>query len=243
VLAQDMVKPVPYLLGFPLDRAEEIAKEAGYFLELDKSVELISYHPVGTIADQRPAAGTGEFPRTTITVRISRGLFLPSLIGWDSGQALRLLQSLGIDGAEALASAGPDVEPLNQVLGHDPAPGEFFSAGDRIILHVSKGTGVSVPNLQGLSYDLAAPEPGFNIPTAVGVTKAAGLNIKRTGGYFETSWRPTLPPCEGELNYPIVGSQVPAAGTVVFKGTTVNVETKKGSWPTFSGPPPGQQCK
>jgi beta-lactam-binding protein with PASTA domain len=157
--------------------------------------------PLDVVEGQLPAAGTLRAPGSLVYYYLPETTTVPNLIGKTKGQAVQLLQ-----GAHLNAQAqGPNFGiGTTKVTAQSAPPGQHIAKGSTVSFHyVYSGPilpiKVAVPNLIGKTKQAAGQ-----------LLQAAGLHGAFSGPAFG-------------LGTTSVTFQNPAAGTLVFPGSTVNV--------------------
>ena len=194
VVATPMPTVVPPLVELDPGRAAAVLGRA--FLELGRIEERQSDQPVGTVVDQRPAAGT-EVPRgTQVDVVVARGVEVPDVRGGDAAAASARLADarLGLGAVREEPSPGP----MGTVLTQSPPPGAEVPLGSRVDVVVAQG--VQVPDVVGATRADAGRRLGER-----------ALSLGRIVG------QPSSEPLGTVL------AQEPAAGSVVPLRTVVDV--------------------
>jgi eukaryotic-like serine/threonine-protein kinase len=130
--------------------ARRLASRAGLELEVASSIAHPTA-PAGTVLTQVPLPGHEVQPGTALRVTLSSGraqLLMPELVGRRLGQALQVLEGLGI---EAEVTEEPDLAPTGQVVAVHPAAGSPVAPNSGARLTVSAGPPlVEVPFLLGM---------------------------------------------------------------------------------------------
>jgi len=78
------------------------------------------------------------------------GFVLPEFVGHSLGDASAAIASLGL---VAEVQRVPSDSPPNTVIGQQPAAGTPVAAGSHVVLRVSRGADVPVPNVVGQRLD------------------------------------------------------------------------------------------
>ncbi|WP_310962954.1 Stk1 family PASTA domain-containing Ser/Thr kinase [Nocardioides terrisoli] len=147
---------VPRVRGMTLDRAQAAIQDS----KLAFGRALMQYNekvPQGQVIRSDPAAGTELRRDTAVDVVVSKGpkpITIPDFTGRSATKAKNRLSDLGFKVSDT--SQFSDSVPAGKVVSQSPASGTGHR-GDAIELVVSKGPElVTVPSLQGKSYDDAA---------------------------------------------------------------------------------------
>lgn len=170
--------------------------------------------PVGSIIDQDPQAGRPLDEGQTIVVSISRGpqtITLEDYVDMEYRQVEVALNRLGIQ-SEVVQETNEEVA-VDNVIRTVPAAGAELSAGDSVVLYVSKGPDVKqvvVPNV--LTKTLAEAEAEL---------RAAGLNPAQAT-YVDSD----------EPDGTVVFQSIPANSTV-DENTTVELHVSRNPEPVM----------
>ena len=140
---------VPAVEGMPLDRAVTTLQDEGLKAGI---VRRESDSPEGTVAQQDPGAGTEVDDGSTVELVVSGGPAtepVPNAVGLDQATARDRLVAAGFEvtSRETFSDEAP-----GRVVSQDPAAGADAAKGSRVVIAISKGTGmVTVPNVVGMS--------------------------------------------------------------------------------------------
>ena len=199
---------VPDIGNLELQRAETIMDEKG----LKIIVEDQKFNPTirkGRVIYQNPVAGETVKKGSTVSIAISKGpergmeveeVIVPSVIGFDINQAKVYIAEKGL--SVGIVEREESEQAKDVVIKTIPEPGQKVSEGLPIKLIVSSGGGkVSVPNLQGKSEY-----------TARSMLEEKGLELG--------SRRTTT---SAEHAFDIIINQDPAPGTMIERGSKVNI--------------------
>jgi beta-lactam-binding protein with PASTA domain/serine/threonine protein kinase len=156
--------PVPQVTGMQLADAEAALKKAGL---TPGSVAHATSTTIATgiVISTNPVAGV-SWPQTTpVTITVSSGQPLPSLVG----QQLQAAQAMAQQAGYALNPV-PDAkssQPAGTITSQSPAPGTPISPNEVVTVHVSNGPPmVGIPDVQGMNENQAEQEltsAGFNV--------------------------------------------------------------------------------
>ena len=162
----------------------------------------------GYVYEQDPEPGTKLPKGSLVTILVSSGkpkVTVPSLVGDSRDAAVAELTTRGL---EARVVPVPSSRPANVVTAQDPRPGIVVVAGSSVRINVSSGPKpVAVPNVVGLTYDIAAAQ-----------LQSAGFTVGRS---------------EVDRNQPageVVG-QSPPGNSTASKGSSVTLSVSKGPRP------------
>jgi beta-lactam-binding protein with PASTA domain len=189
---------VPTLLGLPSETAQELLTGRGLRMVVREKRE--SRYEAGTVVAQDPLADS-TLPRDTqVQVSLSSGpaaqVAVPALEGKPLEEALKELGGLGL---VAGAVTGPE-SGERFVKASEPVAGTQLAPGSSVKLTV-EAAGVEVPKLRGLS-----------VPAARKALTQLGLSVGRVRERYD--------------DYQELGTvldQTPAAGSMVARGTTIDI--------------------
>lgn len=169
-------------------------------------VERESDDAPGMVAAQNPAEGTEVVRGSVVELIVSTGIAIPGVTGETLEEALRRLARFKVQFSEVESS-----ELKGVVVAQDPRATARIASGARVVLEVSDGTRVAVPDLQSTTLAFAREN-----------LQEAGLAI------VVRNW-----PAHADA---IVKAQSPAARTVVRRGTAVELEVRPPtSWVVAAG--------
>jgi len=166
--------------------------------------------PQGVIYAQSPRPGTRVRASTRVTLDVSNGppTFMPNLLGRQLEGARQVLAGLGIQAVPNVQVA-EHPEPRGVIFGQSPAAGMRVNAATPVILEVSTGPPILMPDLVGRPLDQ-------------GRQMLDGLGIRVT---------PNVRQAEHREPRDVIYGQSPAEGTRVNAATRVLLEVS-------TGPPP-----
>lgn len=200
---------VPNVVGMTQADAVRALQDAGYLLG-DVSNGYSSQVPVGRIAASSPPAGTKAKEGTKVALVINSGISgnikVPSVIGDTQANAETALKQ--IDLVPVVAAAYSSTVTAGVVIAQVPSAGAMVSAGEQIVVQVSKGVApktVAVPNVKGKTQS-----------DATSAIQKAGLKAKVYSVYSDTV-------AKGK----VIG-QSPTGGTKVTSGTEVGIAVSLG---------------
>lgn len=199
---------VPDLEGISLTEAREKVDKQGWQIQIEGEI----YHPKvpeGIIISQRPGVGE-KLPRgSNIFVSISMGkprVEVPQLSGLTLSRAKVLLEERKL-GWIVQDSVNSDTVPKDVVVSQDPKAGENVSPGRKIFLTISLGSEkMEVPDLTGMEKEKADEEAAKRSLTVI-------IGEKQNSTKYP----------EGRII-----SQVPPAGKMVERGSTITVVISSG---------------
>ena len=200
--------PVPQLVGLKIQDAIALAKQSDFLVVELERIDSREW-PEGVVAQQDPPEKTIYQKTKRISVRVSNGpppFKLPQLSNTDPEAARTTLESVGV--RVRLAYEGSASVPKGVVIRSDPPGDANIRPGDTVTLVISRGEVVTVPDLRLVaSADLAQD-----------MLEQAGLFL---GAVTEVD-----DPLESVPPGAVL-SQDPASGTVVEKGTLVNITVRR----------------
>jgi beta-lactam-binding protein with PASTA domain len=199
------------LSGLPLSEAKKVLTGAGLIPRLVAGEPAASSDLEGTIASQKPAAGTELQPGKSVTIKIY-GPYNPmvtvsDLSGLSLTEAKARLEAKGLKSQMAAAGPAPSQDLSYRIKETDPKPGTRVKPGTGVTLKVfskyrTAASAVTVPSVVGLTFEQAGQR-----------LEAAGLAVKR--GEEVTPEKQQL---QG-----MVRSQVPKAGSKTSRGASVEL--------------------
>ncbi len=205
MLNQDVV---PDLEGISLTEAREKIDKQGWQIQIEGEV----FHPKvpeGIIISQRPAVGEKLARGSNIFVSISMGkpkVEVPQLSGLTISKAKVLLEERKL-GWIIQDSIYSEEVPKDVVISQDPKAGENVSPGRKIFITISMGSEkMEVPDLVGMEKDKADEAASKRSLTVV-------IGEKQNSTKYP----------EGRII-----SQVPPAGKMVERGSTITVVISSG---------------
>ena len=145
---------VPRLVGVQREGAQRLLNTS----RLEGEVSLVrSQRPRGEVLSQNPPAGSKVARGTRVFFTVSRGptlVEIPALRGLSQERATRRLTELGL---VASVRGVNSPEPEGTVVAHNPPRLQKVKRGTRVVLNVSRGSGlVRVPGVRGLSQEEAS---------------------------------------------------------------------------------------
>ncbi len=171
--------------------------------------EASSTVPQGSVIRQTPAAGARVAPGSNVDLVISSGsstVSVPNVVGLPQSAATSALQSAGLAAGNITQEASSTVT-AGSVIRQSPAPGTLVPRATAIDLVVSSGTQtVAVPELTGMTQS-----------TAISVLQNTNLTIGQIG-CRDNNISPGPAPVD------TVASQYPSAGSLVPRGSAVDID-------------------
>ncbi|HEY8451146.1 MAG: Stk1 family PASTA domain-containing Ser/Thr kinase [Micromonosporaceae bacterium] len=194
---------VPDVVGETEERAEQLIREAGLVPERGDPVNSRECE-VGTVVEQSPTAAEGPVePGTTVTYRVCAGpaqVEVPTVVNLTQEQAERVLADAGLESEVRLVDHSAD-EGI--VVDSDPKEGELVEEGSTVVLMVSRGNLVQVPDVTG--------QP---LAVARGLLENSGFAVEAV----PTSDEPGSPDEVGT-----VASQSVGPGELAARGSTITI--------------------
>ncbi len=194
---------VPELLGSTTEQARVIAESRGLLLVVGGEEENEEV-AANLISRQTPLPGSAVRTKSTVTVYISKGsdtMVLPDFKEQGLSEASVKLSELGLKIAEVKSEENATIEQ-DKIITTVPEAGAKVKRGDEITIVLSRGVEtIKVPKLIGKSLSTAKrmiEDNGF----AVG----------------NVSWEVST-----EYNVGIIMRQNPGAGTMLKKGSKINL--------------------
>jgi hypothetical protein len=219
---------IPNVLGLLPEKAKAVLETEGYKIEVAKDKAEISYFEPGTVALQSPKGGEKAKKNTLVTVSISDGMWFPNFVTRNIDEVGPILNRLGFSWTSSSISWQA---AKGTIITQSIKSGDLFDSKKSVAFEVSKGPEIFVPDLKNKKYEDADTQ-----------LKGLLLVAKHTSGYFEwTSKQQTI--CEWIYTFPVVDSQFPEPGKLVFAKDEIMIVTRKGIEVSGPLPPkPGVQC-
>lgn len=197
---------MPNLVGQRLEAAQQTLTGLG--IEATPTVRRADrQEPPRVIYAQSPRPGTRVRASTRITLDVSNGppIVMPNLLGQQLEGARQVLAGLGIQAVPSVQSA-EHPEPRGVIFGQSPAAGMRVNAATPVILEVSTGPPILMPDLVGRPLDQGRQMLG-------------GLGIRVTPNVRQAEHREPLG---------MIYGQSPAEGTRVNAATRIFLEVSTG---------------
>ncbi|WP_219460622.1 serine/threonine-protein kinase [Nonomuraea rhizosphaerae] len=210
---------VPLTVGMSRSAAAKALKRAGFVL--GEVTQVDSRRKIGQVLASTPGAGATAARGSTVSLQVSAGLAVPSVVGTKRKSAEAAIKGAGlaVGGVTTVCSERPD----GQVLSSDPGAGTRVSGGSRVSLTVA--------------------DHGTPVPSVIGQQRAAARAALRGAG-FTVTFKPQVVVDESQVDVALGQSLAagncgkPGAGVVV----TVGVAGQGGPDPTEpSETPPSDQ--
>ncbi len=149
---------LPRMSGRSLAEAQTELERLGLIVDVElDSNEIV---PVDVVIDQQPIAGTRIEVGSQVRLRVSdgpAGIDVPDLSGLQGGEAVKLLQTVGLVGA--VEDVYDEAVRPGEVVNSSPATGERAAPGSTVTVRVSQGPAPrTVPEVVGRSVGEAVVE-------------------------------------------------------------------------------------
>ena len=127
---------VPDVVGDTESQARTFLREAG-FTEVEVVQEHSPDHNPGTVLSVTPEVGDDGDREEEVTLHVSEGIIVPSLLDMDQEEATTVLDDLGLDTTVVEAPSAGIAQ--GRVSGQDPEPGTILPEDGALTLTVSTG--------------------------------------------------------------------------------------------------------
>jgi hypothetical protein len=217
---QSLAASVPNLLGMTSDKAIEAIRKAG--LEPKQATNgKISLLPIGSVADQNPAAGQNVPAKTVVEFSLSSGVWVKNFVGASVESMTAEMEQTGLKFEafdEQMSFVGKGI-----ISSQAPSGAGFVDASTTVVgFGVATGPWISVPDLTGMPYgtaqsalkNLSLSSVVVSGPSQGGVLPPGGSK-KGHGECLQTPW------------YPKVVAFQPPTGSLLFPGEQVQVWTQQ----------------
>ncbi|GAA3736561.1 Stk1 family PASTA domain-containing Ser/Thr kinase [Salinactinospora qingdaonensis] len=155
---------MPDVTGKTVDEARSLLEEQG-ITQIEEEQSVSYDHPSGTVFATTPGSGDDADREAGVTLQVSAGFSMPSVVGLQQNQAKETLETNGLD-VSITEQASEDV-PAGQVIEQSPAEGEGVSKGNSVTITVSSGPDkIEIPDVKGMRLDKAKKqlkELGFSV--------------------------------------------------------------------------------
>jgi serine/threonine-protein kinase len=209
---------VPEVLGLSPAEAEDAIAGAGLRAESGDPVIGDCEREEGQVETQQPAAGTTVDEDSVVTYQLCGGPEMttipPGIVGATQESATRQLEGLGL---AVTVKQVDDTRPEGEVVAVDPPEGDEVEVGSEVVISVSSGNILTVPDV-------------------VGDTEQAASGALTQAG-FKVDSQPSDQPPESPDDVGRVESQSPAAGERLERGSTVTILVYQPG-PDLEVPPP-----
>lgn len=203
---------MPAVEGMTLEEAENKLQVQG-IKNIQVSRNSHPSVPSGKVISQDPPPATKVKITRNVMLSVSLGpeyRTVPDVIGYTLSDAKIKINQSDLNVSDPVQERNSNEYPAGVVIDQDPKPGAKLSKGSGVVLFVSKGAGVKVPDLTGLTLDKARAELDK-------VKLKLGDNVNRV---TSTDY------LQGQIT-----GQTPAKGTEVQEDTTVQVTISDGPGP------------
>ncbi|TMR07564.1 PASTA domain-containing protein [Nonomuraea turkmeniaca] len=136
--------PVPELVGLDRAKAIKAIKQAG--LVAGPVTQADSPQKIGQVLSSKPASGVGVPKGSTVSLQVSAGLAVPSVVGLQRKAAESALTGAGL--AVGTVTRACSDQPNGRVLGTQPQAGKRVAGGTAVALTVAR-KGAAVPSVVG----------------------------------------------------------------------------------------------
>ncbi|HUR06708.1 MAG TPA: PASTA domain-containing protein [Nonomuraea sp.] len=187
---------VPVVAGMERSTAIKAIKRAGF--AVGTVTQADSRQKIGQVLGSSPAGGVTVARGSTVSLQVSAGLAVPSVVGLGQKRAEAELVSAGLVVGEATSTCSD--RPDGQVLSSRPGAGGRVSGGTKVALDLAR--------------------QGVAVPAVVGESRAAAQAALRTAG-FVVSFKTQVVTDEAQVDVALAQSM--AVGSCAKPGTTVVV--------------------
>lgn len=154
-------KDVPYILGLSVEEAKEVAKEAGFEIEIEDELVPSDIFADGTIAEQNPQGNSVTNETTIIKVKLSgipvQEVILGDYKGGNYMSVEKELKKLGFK-VEFVEEESEDVDP-GEIIRQEPKANTKLMSDSTITLYISVGEPKPmVPDIEELTLNRAIRE-------------------------------------------------------------------------------------
>ncbi len=203
---------VPNLVGLKSGDARALATQTGFVIQEADREETVQW-PEDTVFQQDPQPDIILKKTSLIRVRVSAGpppIKLPPLTNTDPDMARTTLEGAGLK--VDFAYEGSLNIPRGVVTRSDPPADASVKSGSTVKVYVSMGETSNAPDLTGMTLDLAQ-----QVLAGQGLAMGAVTQVGRAEVGNDIDKVPVG----------AVYSQDPAKGTVLPKGSTVNIRVRR----------------
>jgi serine/threonine-protein kinase len=217
---------VPNVVGIKAQPAVAQLRAAGF---TSKLTTVAAKQPAGIVVAQTPAAGARAAKGATVTLKVSKGpplVSVPSVVGQKQAAAQSTLTAAGLK-PFVFHVASP--EPKGTVTAQKPVGGARAPKGSKVRINVATGppptTTATTPSTTGAS-SAAAPPSKATVPNVVGINQTVALRRLQSAGLSATVVYVASSSPAGRVT-----AQSPSGGTVVKRGTRVQIKVSNGPNP------------
>jgi serine/threonine-protein kinase len=209
---------IPEVKGKPVEEAKQLLQQKGLKVgDSDKQASITV--PSGSVIKTRPAAGTEQSPDDPVTLVVSTGMKMPSLINLKREVAAQKLAKLGLNVQWQEQDPGDGQQP-NTVIGQNPPASSPLTPGQAVQVIVTKAEKKCAPfdlpclfnRMNGKDQNAGQPAP---VPNVVGQPMQQAATTLIQGGFrVQTS---------GGQPSDVVTGQDPGAPGPLPRGTVINI--------------------
>ncbi|MCO6005721.1 Stk1 family PASTA domain-containing Ser/Thr kinase [Actinoallomurus purpureus] len=209
---------IPDVKGKPVEEAKQLLQQKGLKAgDLDKLASTTV--PNGSVIKTRPAAGTEQSPDDPVTLVVSTGIKMPSLVNLKREVAAQKLAKLGLNVQWQEQDPGDGQQP-NTVIGQNPPAGSPLTPGQAVQVNVTRAEKKCAPfdlpclfnRMNGKDQNAGQPAP---VPNVVGQPmQQAATALINSGFRVQAS---------GGQPSDVVTGQDPGAPGPLPRGTVINI--------------------
>lgn len=213
------VVPVPNVVGQKTAAAVAKLKAAGLGAQV---TTVPAKAAAGTVLAENPQAGTRVGKGSTVALRVSKGqATVPDVGGQDVASAQAALRAAGLVPAVFQV---PSAQTKGTVTGQNPLPDKKVARGSKVRINVSAGAGASGgTTTQSTTTTPTTTTQQVQAPNVVGLQQnVAQRRLNRAGLAVRVRYIASSKPSGQVVN------QSPTAGTLVKKGSRVQISVSVG---------------
>lgn len=202
-----MYVKVPDLKNLTVKQATSKLLDLGLKIEIASEEETASF-PEGVIIYQQPIAKSFAKKNSVVYVIVAKekkSVRVPDVKGKILEEAKKILMDAGLDIGEVKEEEAEEVEK-GFVISSEPRGNSEVEKGTKIILKVSKGKKIPLEKVK--------------VPNIVNKSLIEAKNILERNGLLLGNVKKV---CDEDKEFDIIISQTPKAGSIVVKGSRVNV--------------------
>lgn len=201
---------MPNLEGLRQQEARKLLIACDLVPEFQSEVVISEVAP-GFVVKQNPASGSVKKAGDTLKFSSSLGVFLPSFADWTEAEVREWLERSGFSYEVHYAR---NSFAIGTIYSQSPVQASYFHKEQIVILDVSEGLWVEVPNLIGIKFN-----------EAVEALQDKSLVVIHASGPSKEQELTDYSACSNWRKYPVV-SHVEFLGDKPFEGDTVRLHTK-----------------